>query len=56
MEQTNSNATHEGSNGQEIGNQEFQMYTFHQHALLEQAGEYRKVADEQRATNEKKGK
>jgi hypothetical protein len=43
----------EAPHSSNIGNQEFQMYTFHQHSLLEQAAEHRKVVAEEPTTNSK---
>lgn len=47
----NASPPHETQHHSEIGNQEFQMYTFHQHSLLEQAAEHRRVVTEQSTTD-----
>lgn len=51
---SNNAPPHEASHN-EMGNQEFQMYTFHQHSLLEQAAEHRKVVAEEQTTNKTGG-
>lgn len=47
----NANTPPHEAHHSEIGNQEFQMYTFHQHSLLEQAAEHRRVVTEQSTTD-----
>jgi hypothetical protein len=47
----NANTSPHEAHHPEMGNQEFQMYTFHQHSLLEQAAEHRKVVAEQQTTD-----